>query len=423
VRSVPFGSVASQSIAHPSGTLTPRTGTPPVVVLGAGPYGLAIAAHLSARGIHARAFGDPMSSWRDQMPRGMYLKSTPSASNIGAPAPGSGLADFCRDTGREPLVGHHPIPLDVFVAYGVWFQQRQVPHLERHQVTGVERHASGFGVTLDSGEELEARSVIVASGHGRYAYVPPELARIAPEGPSVEGPLSHSGQHHDLSRFAGRDVAVVGAGQSALETAALLHELGAHARVLVRGPVARFGGPPADIDRQAGTPLKPESPLGPGWSHVAFAKLPSLFRRLPLPARLWFVERILGPSGAWWLRERVVGELPVDCGEQIRSAAIDGGRVRLEITGAGGPHALTVDHVVAATGYHVDVDSLEFLSPELRSRIARSSRSPRLGPSFESSVPGLYFTGLAAAATFGPLMRFVCGTTFAARRIASSLAR
>jgi len=396
----------------------------PVVVVGAGPYGLAVAAHLKGRGVPARVFGEPMASWRELMPRGMFLKSTPSASSISAPKPGSNLEDFLSATGRDPIVGHHQVPLDVFYDYGSWFQERQVPHLERQQVVTVERHPRGFAVALDSGEELLARSVLVASGHSRFAYIPPELESIAPDGPSVTGVLSHSGQHSDMAPFAGREVAVIGAGQSALESAALLHESGASVRLLVRGDQVHFADRPADIDRQgAGTLLKPESPLGPGWSHVGFSYVPGAFRYLPLSTRLWLVAHILGPFGGWWLRERVEGQLPVDLGERVTEASLDGERVVLKLAGRGGSHTVAVDHVMAATGYRPDVDALEFLAPDLRAEIARSKSWPRLNASYESSVPGLFFTGLAAASAFGPLMRFVAGTRFAARRVTPALAR
>jgi cation diffusion facilitator CzcD-associated flavoprotein CzcO len=391
-------------------------------VIGAGPYGLAIGAHLRERRALTRVFGDPMASWSKRMPSGMFLKSTPSASSISAPRPGYSLEDFCIESGIEPFAGHRPVPVEQFVRYGTWFCERLVPQLEQAHVVQVERQRGGFAVSLDSGEELLARAVIVASGFAEFAYVPPELADIAPAGPLPSAALSHSGQHHDLSAFAGKRVAVIGAGQSALETAALLYEADADVQVLVRGERAIFGEPPTDIDHQGpGTLLKPESPLGPGWSHLALSRGPAFVRSLPLPARRWLVANILGPSGAWWLRERVEGRLPIFPHEHVGAARLDADGVVLDVVTSSGRRSLTVDHVIAATGYRVSIGALEFLSSELRTQIACEGTSPRLGSSFESSVPGLYFSGLAAAPTFGPLMRFVAGTTFAARRISATL--
>jgi thioredoxin reductase len=398
--------------------------SPPVVVIGAGPYGLAIAAHLRERDVPLRAFGEPMASWRTRMPIGMFLKSTPSASNIASPRRGHTLADFCRSRGITPYVGHRPIAIDDFIEYGRWFQSRLVPDLEPGHVVALERSATGLDVALDSGEELRAQAVVVASGFAQFAYVPKELASIAAEGPSATGLLSHSGQLHDLSAFTGRHVAVIGGGQSALETAALMHEVGAHVRVLVRREHVSFGEQPANLERQGlGTPLKPESSLGPGWSHFALAQAPGLVRYLPLRQRLWLVANILGPSGAWWLRERVDGCFPVQVGDRVVGVSADRGGVLLKVADPGGVRELSVDHVVAATGYRVSLERLAFLPAGLRATLVTRAGSPHLKPSFESSVPGLYFTGLAAAATFGPLMRFVAGSGFAAHRIRAALAR
>ena len=394
-----------------------------VVVIGAGPYGLATAAHLAALGVDARVFGDVMESWREGMPVGMFLKSTPAASNIGAPKPGYALSDFCLASARGPLRGHQPVPLETFADYGRWFQARLVPHVEGRRVVQVARSSNGFAVTLDDGEEIATPVVIAATGLRSYAHIPPELAGIASEGPSREGPVSHSGQFADLSGFAGRDVAVIGAGQSALETAALLHESGARPEVLVRGHRVIFAAPPANVEEQGlGTLRAPESTIGPGWSNVFFSRAPSLFRRIPLDRRLWLVAHALGPSGAWWLRSRVDGAVPVLLGQRPVGGAVAAGRVTLRLETDEGPRERSYDHVIAATGYRVALDTLDYLAPELRGTLARSGGSPKLGPFFESHVSGLFFPGIAAAATFGPLMRFVCGTSFAARRVSRAVA-
>ncbi len=386
------------------------------VVIGAGPYGLASAAHLAASGLSVRTFGVPMDSWRERMPVGMYLKSTPLASSISAPHAGSTLADFCAATGEEPLAGHRPVPIDTFIRYGQWFMDRNVPGVEPTRVVRVGRDVNGFSVALKDGEELAASSVVVATGLNGVAYVPAELNGLRPL-------ISHSSEHRDLSRLAGKRVAVIGAGQSALENAALLHEHGADVEVFARGRVL-FADPPTDISHQGrGTLPKPESPLGPGWSLFTFSHLPGRFRRLPVRARLYLVANVLGPFGAWWLRERVEGCLLVHVAHRLEHGAREGDQVRLTFaTPAGEERPAAFDHVMAATGYRVNVDALDFLDTGLRRDIARTAGTwPALGPSFGSSMPGLYFTGLAAAATFGPVMRFVCGTAFAARRVTAGV--
>ena len=163
-----------------------------------------------------------MVSWRAHMPEGMLLKSTPAASNIDAPQRGHNLVDYCDAAGIRRLVTDEDIvPVETFVAYGEWFRQKLVPDLEQVRVVSVDRRrqgrrrrqrggpgggrrAGGFELKLDSGELFTARAVVVATGLSGLAQLPPELAAAVPNGPTPTGPVSHSSQHHDLSRFAGR---------------------------------------------------------------------------------------------------------------------------------------------------------------------------------------------------------------------------
>ncbi len=397
----------------------------PVAVIGAGPFGLSTAAHLTARGIPVRVFGDPMVSWRANMPAGMLLKSTPAASNIDAPQAGHGLVDYCDAAGVPRLVTDEDIiPVETFVAYGEWFRQRLVPELERVRVVSVDRRSggpgpAGFELKLDSGEVFAARAVVVATGLSGLAHLPAELAAAVPDGPSPEGPVSHSSQLNDLSRFAGRELIVVGAGQSALETAALAAEAGAQVRVVARGKGSvAFGAPPWEQPR-----LRPASPFGRAWSLWALTYHPQPYRHLPPAARHFLVRRVLGPLGAWWLRPRFEGKVQVSEVSRITraTAATDGRPVLTVQTPGGRLQELSADHVVAATGYRVDLAALGFLGPGVRARLAVSRGTPRLGAGFSSSVPGLYFTGLPAAASYGPVMRFVCGTEFASPRLVRHL--
>jgi hypothetical protein len=404
---------------------TKATGNPqerdPVVVIGAGPYGLATAAWLGAAGVPVRIFGEPMEGWRAHMPEGMFLKSVPAASSISAPEPGYGFADFRAAQGKEPVGDLYPIPVEEFIDYGGWFQERRVPELERSMVRGVQAVDRGFGITLDSGEEFLASAVVVSTGLVPFAHEPRELRRLA-----ATGLTSHTCEHRDLTGFAGQQVAVLGAGQSALESAALLHEAGARPTVVARAPAVLFGDPPqTDVPgaRPRSTRLsKPGSALGPGWSLFAVSRGPAAYRHLPTSLRIRLLHTVLGPSGAWWLRERVDGRFPVLSGRTVRSAVPENGEVRLELADPGGETGLLrADHLLLATGYRVDVDRLGLLEPTLRQAVRTFRGAPQLSAGLESSVPGLYFTGLAAAPTFGPVLRFVCGTGFAARQVAAAV--
>ncbi|MEU3980151.1 FAD-dependent oxidoreductase [Streptomyces sp. NPDC026672] len=393
----------------------------PVAVIGAGPFGLSTAAHLRARGIPVRVFGDPMVSWRDHMPAGMLLKSTPAASTIDAPQTGHTLADYCDAAGLRRLVTDEDvIPVETFVGYGEWFQRNLLPGLERVRVVSVDRRGGGgFELDLDSGESFTARAVVVATGLSGLAHLPPELAGATAGGPAPAGPVSHSSQHHDLGRFSGRELIVVGAGQSALETAALAAEAGARVRVVSRGRGrVAFGAPPWKQPR-----LRPESPFGRAWSLWALSYYPQPYRHLPARARHYLVRRVLGPLGAWWLRDRFEGKVEVREVERVLGAATeDGGTVLTVRTHTGATYRLVADHVVAATGYRVDTAAMDFLGAGLRTALTVSRGAPVLGAGYVSSVPGLYFTGLPAASSYGPVMRFVCGTAFASPRLAAHLA-
>jgi hypothetical protein len=392
------------------------------VVIGAGPYGLSIAAYLRHAGVDTHVFGDVMASWRRHMPAGMLLKSTPDASSLSAPTSGSTIFDYCDAIGSRALLTERAIPIELFVDYGDWFAARHVPDVDPSPVVRVTRADGGFVVQTATGE-ARAAIVVVACGLVPYAYLPAELRGLSPAGETGGGPLSHTSEHADLGVFRDARVAVVGGGQSALESAALLAEAGADACVLVRSPRVLWGGPPVDDHGLWQRVAKPDSGLGQGWSLRTVSGAPGMVRHLPGRARHALVRSVLGPSGAWWLRERVEGRVDLMLGTSIHAARPrPGGGARLEVLSREqGVRVLDVDRVLAATGYRVDIDRLGFLSPDVRGSLRRTRGSPVLDASFESSVPGLYFTGLTAAATFGPLLRFVFGTEFASRRIGAAI--
>ena len=395
------------------------------LVLGAGPYGLSAYAHLQRLGVRTRILGDPMSTWRSHMPAGMLLKSTPAASNIAAGRPGYALADYCAQQGTRPPTGHEQVPVELFNAYGMWFADTLAPQVERTEVTEIDQdHDGRFHIATTTGERFTVRSVVIASGLIEHAYTPPELAPLLSE---PTAPLSHSADHTDLSALAGKHVAVIGAGQSALEIAALLAESGAFPTLLTKGQKLLFADSPHTPTPSTAGALsrlpKPDGPLGPGWSLTAVTKGPAAFRHLPDAARLKAVARILGPSGGWWLRERVQTAVPIRFGQKVLGATADADGITLKLASTDGQDGtLHADHVISATGYRIRPDSFAFLSDPLRARLDRVASWPRLGPGYQSNIPGLFFIGFPSAASYGPLMRFVCGTTYAAPRLAKAIA-
>jgi hypothetical protein len=387
-------------------------------IIGAGPYGLSIGAHLRSSGVSSRIFGRPMDSWRDHMPKGMMLKSDGFASNLYAPGGQLTLEDFCAERG---INYHHtdiPVRLDTFSSYGLAFRERLVPELEETNVISVVRLPKGFLLTLENGEEVSVRRLVLAVGITHFKHIPEPFVQLGPEH------VSHSYQHHDLEVFRGRNVVVVGGGASAIELSGLLHESGADVQLVARRKELVFHNPPKIGHRRSlWQQLRhPKSGLGPGMRSYFFANFPSWFRYLPEESRLRLVRTTLGPSAGWTSKKQVVGKVPLLLGMTPQSAGVVKGQIRLQLRADnGGDRELIVDHVITGTGYKVDLNRLQFLSPEIRREISVAGGSPVLSSTFESSVPGLYFVGLAAANTFGPLMRFAFGAGFTAERISSAM--
>jgi FAD-dependent urate hydroxylase len=391
-----------------------------VAVVGAGPYGLSLAAYLRNRRVACHVFGKTMDSWRRHMPRGMFLKSEGFASSFGDPHGPFRLARFCAEFGREYGDYGVPVDLETFIDYGRWFQKSLVPDVDDVEVRRVARSNSGFSLELADGRAMHARRVVVACGFPRFRHVPAELRHLPSE------LVSHTADLDDVSALAGDDVVVLGAGQSALESAALLAEGGAVPTLVSRTPQLKWAPEPEPERGRRALSKRvrwPISGLGAGWPTWACANVPLGFRLLPWKRRVRLVKEILGPSGAWWLRDRLEGAIPVLTGHSLVESSVVDGRARLVLSANGGaPVEIVTKHVLAATGYRVDVDRLELLDPVIRADVRRVAGAPELSSTFESSVPGLYFAGLAAAHSFGPLLRFVCGSDFTTRRIGAALA-
>ncbi|WP_030989426.1 NAD(P)-binding domain-containing protein [Streptomyces sp. NRRL S-1813] len=391
-----------------------------LVVVGAGPYGLSIAAHAAAAGLRLRVLGRPMASWRDRMPDGMLLKSEPWSSDLSDPSGGHTLADYCA---AHDLTAEHgvPLPLDTFTAYGRWFGERAVPQVEEVTVTGVRPDGDGFHVETDTGEQITTRTVALAVGVMPFVNRPWPLLELPPD------LASHSSDHRDLRRFHGQDVTVIGSGQAALETATLLAEQGARPRVVARADRLRWDAPPQPLERGRLRALRdPHSGLGTGWPSRLWSEMPWAVRRLPSATRVRIAETALGPAGAWWLRERFEPAVPVLLSHRLRAAVPHDDGVRLHLTHTdGGTETVDTRHVVAATGFRPDLGRLRLLVPHVRTtlRTVGGSRAPELSSGFESSWPGLFFAGLLTAPSFGPSMRFVYGADFTAARLLRGVQR
>lgn len=386
----------------------------PTVIVGAGPNGLAVVAHLRDAGIDARCFGAPLEAWIEHMPAGMLLRSRRRSSHIADPHQELTIDEYERAEGRR--VSRPTITREEFVDYGRWFQRRVVPDLDTRRVTEVARDDGAFQVTLEGGEQLAASRVVVAAGLAWFLNVPaPFSALPAPF-------CSHAYEHADLGGFAGLRTAVIGSGQSALESAALLHEAGAGVELVARTPSIRWlaegepatPGPP--VQPRVGRTPPPTDVGGRGAGWVAAA--PDVFRLMPRRLQPVISYRCIRPAGASWLRPRLV-DVPMSLGRRVIAAAVVDGAVELSLEDGS---KRTVDRVFLGTGYRIDVRRYPFLAADLLAELDLVDGYPVLSAGLESSVPGLHFMGAPAAYSFGPINRFVVGSWYSAPAVARRVA-
>jgi FAD-dependent urate hydroxylase len=378
------------------------------LVVGAGPYGLSLSAHLRRAGVDHLLLGRTMDAWK-RMPRGMALRSPARASSLSDPDRTLTIEAFHAERGM-PL--NYPVPLVDFLEYGRWFVERSGVEADERLVRVLERRGEGFAATLDDGAVIRARHVVLATGAESFRWRPPEFRDLPDE------LVSHGGDHRDLGVYAGKELAILGAGQSGVEYAALAHEQGAKVQLVFRAREVRWLTRSARLhaNRLLSSLLYAPADVGPaGLSRVVSA--PELFRRLPVSARRKAVARCTRPAAAAWLIDRTQA-ITVHAGAPITAVKASAGRVRIERG-----HAPTVeaDHLVLATGYSVELARYEFLAPELLAAVTLEGGFPRLRRGMRSSVEGLYFVGWPATGTYGPLMRHVAGVDFTARAVTASV--
>ena len=382
------------------------------VVVGAGPYGLSAAAHLLGRGLRVAVFGRPLELWRQHMPRGMFLRSHWWASDLSDPGNRYGFGRFLREFGHSLC---YPMPRDVFIEYGLWFQRHAVPDVDPTYVSSIERIAGRFKVTLEDRRTVVSAAVVIATGLRAYAHRPAQFDEL----PSTLA--THSCDHDDFRGFRGSSVAVVGGAQSAIECAALLNEAGARVHVVARRPIA-WRAPDRDGTRSLFERIRaPRAAIAPGWQYWMLDHAPYAFFRLSQQLK----DRYNGhySSGASdWLHRRIHGKVALHEGCTVERIKPAPGASSLGLVLSDSRH-LTVDHVLIATGYRIDVRKLAVFHPSLAAQIHTDRNVPVLNSRFESTVPGLYFVEMTALPAFGPLYRFVAGAPAAARRIAGAIGR
>ena len=394
----------------------------PVAVIGAGPHGLAAAAHLRGAGLPSVVFGKTLGFWRDTMPAGMLLRSPLRASSISSPGGALSLERWATQAGGELAQN---LPIEDFVAYGSWFQEQACPDLDPRRVRAIAPENGRFKLTLDDDDSLIVGRVVVAAGLAPFARVPRVFAQLP------ESLVSHASACAPMSAFAGKSLAVIGSGQSALEGAALLLEAGAsQVELIARAraiywlnhgwlgvedaellpPRAKGGGGPPSWRARHGLYWHgaPTDVGGRFTSWVGAA--PDLIRHFPRGVRAPLTYHCIRPAGAHWLPDRL-RQAKLSLGNEVVQAAPEADQARLRLDDG---TERVVDHVLLGTGYEIDVRRYPFVNSALGSKLRVKDGYPLLGRGLESSVPGLHFVGAPAAESFGPTMRFVVGTAYTA---------
>ena len=387
-----------------------------VVIIGSGPYGLSAAAHLrTIKGLEVRVFGEPMSFWKGNMPAGMFLRSNWTATQIACPESRLTLEAFQRERGATFGL---PVPLDRFVEYGEWYQAQAVPDLDSQRVRHIERKSNGFTLSLDGGETFDSHRVVVAAGIGAFARRPSLFQGLS------AGLVTHTVDHSGFDGFRGKRVLIVGCGQSALESAALLREAGAEVEVVGRSTQIHWlqGWLSKTLHHRMGKLIRrllyAPTDVGPAGISQILAR-PHLVRAMPKSLQEKLRKRATRPAGARWLVDRL-RDVPIRLGTSVTEVAESGSGVRVRLEDGS---VRTVDHILLGTGFHVDISKYDFWSPELVKQIGRVNGYPVLKDGLETSIPGLHILGAPAAWSFGPLLQFVSGTHFASRSLARCISR
>jgi pyridine nucleotide-disulfide oxidoreductase len=380
-----------------------------VAIVGAGPYGLSLAAHLRARGVKHRICGEAMRFWRD-MPVGINLKSFAFATNIAVPERGHSFPDWCR---RHGLEDYEPCTMQSFAAYGMEMRERFVPHVEEELATNIAGNGKEFEVALANNDSIRARHVVVCTGLSNLKRVPENLQNLGSD------LLRHTADISDYSVYRQKKVAVIGAGASAIEAGALVNEAGGAAEIFVRGQHAVIHGR-TPKERPLWRKIKePVSVLGVSRQSWVLQHVPLLVHCMPKERRVRFVKGYLGPAAPWWIKDRVIGKVPIHLQhEVVRAEAVQGG-LRVSVRDqSNNLRSEDFDCIIAGTGFAMEVRRLPFLSRGLVEQIRCTESAPDLNRKFESSVRGLHFLGPLSYMSFGPLFRFAAGAGYAAPMLA-----
>ena len=397
--------------------LTPSVATAhyDVVVMGAGPYGLSIAAHLLGRGLKVAVFGKTMDLWHNFMPKGMLLRSYWWATHLSDPQQAFGLDRYLHEQGLTIV---DPVPGETIATYGDWFQKHAVPTVDPTFIQTIERKEEHFEVTLVDGRVVICSSVVMAPGLQPYVYRAPEYDHLPKE------LVFHTAELHTFDALAGKKVAMIGGGQSALESSALAYESGVQMELFSRKALVWIKSSAAFPEHRTlfERLYAPKAGIAAGWFNRIEETFPYSFPHLPQRLKDRFLGGVAahGPMGSSWLKPRLIGKVPLHERVSVLQAqeADDGVLLTLSTN-----QTMKFDKLILATGYRVDLKRLAILGKALLPQIKAYNGAPVLNDRFESSVPGLYFVGFSSYKSCGAYYRFVVGVGATARRVAGTIAQ
>ena len=371
------------------------------LIVGAGPFGLAMAAEARERSIDHVLLGRPMSFWKEHMPAGMLLRS--ACDWHLDPVERDTIERFLATRGRLPS-DVEPLSLDLYLEYATWFEETKGIRVRPDRVARLDATGDRFAATFDDGAVLIADRVLLALGYECFAHIPEELAALVP--PEVR---SHTSDCVSPDRFAGRRILIVGGRQSAFECAALLAEAGATAvHVCHRHDTPAF----VLSDWSWVEPTLERIEKEPGWYRVLEEReKEALADRFHAEGRRklepWLGPRVRHSAITIHPRTRITGSERAPHGLLVRLDSSEG---------------LEVDHVLFATGYKVDLRRVPLLAAgNLLARIECRDGYPVLDESLQTSVPGLFVTSIPATRDFGPFFGFTVAVRTSARMVGRAL--
>lgn len=368
-----------------------------LLIIGAGPFGLAIAAQAAHAGIDHLIVGKPMEFWRKHMPKGMYLRS---ACDWHLDPQNKDTIEKFLETQGKTSNDVEPLALDFYLSYVDWFQQQQNIHPLPLYIRQLDSSSHGFVATTVDGT-IHARRVVLAPGFKHFTNVPDDLRNRLPVGRFV-----HTCEFTDFSNSAGRRYLIIGGRQSAFEWAALLVEADAAAVHVAHRPESpKF----EDADWSWVNALVDNMVENPSWfRNLSQQEKDQIAHRMWAEGRLkletWLVPRLQSDRVHIWPRAEVL-----HCREQ------DDGALQVELSNS---EAVVVDEIVLATGYKVNIAQLPILaSGNILAALQTRNGFPELDDHFQTSVPGLFITSMPASQDFGPFFGFTVAVRAAAQLI------